>query len=94
MFGQPTLVDNDAAVFHTVWTYNIKALNHCKKACCVCDGSACAGEAVILDKMYANCVDQTSSHMFYGITAAKNLLVYGANVSNAFEEAPSPKQGF
>jgi hypothetical protein len=32
--------------------------------------------------------------MFYGITAAETLLVYGANVSNAFAKAPPPKQGF
>jgi hypothetical protein len=32
--------------------------------------------------------------MFYAIAAAKNLLIYGADVSNAFAEAPPPKQGF
>ncbi len=26
MFGTPVLVDSDTAVFHTVWTYGIKAL--------------------------------------------------------------------
>jgi hypothetical protein len=94
MFGPPTLVDNDAAVFHTVWTYNVKALDHCKKARCICNGSPRAAKAIILDKTYTNCVKQTSSRMFYGITAAENLLVYGANVSNTFAEAPPPKQGF
>ncbi len=43
---------------------------------------------------YANCVDQTSSRMFYAIAAAENLLIYGADVSNAFAEAPPLKQGF
>jgi hypothetical protein len=28
------------------------------------------------------------------VAAAENLIVYGANVSNAFAEAPPPKQGF
>jgi hypothetical protein len=32
--------------------------------------------------------------MFYAIAAAENLLVYGADISNAFAEAPLPKQGF
>ncbi len=32
MFGTPVLVDEDAAVFHTVWTYGIKALDNRKKA--------------------------------------------------------------
>jgi hypothetical protein len=39
-------------------------------------------------------VDQTSSRMFYAICAAKNLLIYGADVSNAFAKVPPPKQGF
>ncbi len=39
-------------------------------------------------------MDQTSSRLFYAIAAAENLLVYGADVSNAFAEAPPPKQGF
>jgi hypothetical protein len=94
LFGPPALVDDNAAVFHTVWTYNIKALDLRKKARCVCDGSPRASEAIILDKTYANCVDQTSLRMFYAISAAENLLIYGADVSNAFAEAPPPKQGF
>jgi hypothetical protein len=93
MFGSPQLVDEDAAIFHLVLTYNIKALDEWKKARCVCNGSPWAGQAQILNKTYANCVDQTSSHMFYVIAAAENLLIYGADVSNAFAEAPPPKQG-
>jgi hypothetical protein len=48
----------------------------------------------ILDKTYANCVEQTSSRLFYVISVAENLLIYGADVSNAFAKAPPPKQGF
>ncbi len=94
MFGLPQLVDKDAAIFHLVWTYNIKALDRRKKARCVCDGSPRAGQVRILDETYATCVDQTSSRMFYTVAAAKNLLIYGADISNAFAEAPPPKQGF
>jgi hypothetical protein len=94
MFGTPQQVDNDAFVFHTVWTYVIKALGGRKKAQFACDGSPWLGHAHILDKTYANYINQTSSHLFYGIAAAKNLLVYGADVSNAFAETPPPKQGF
>ena len=32
--------------------------------------------------------------MFYAISAAENLLIFGADVCNAFSEAPAPKQGF
>jgi len=48
----------------------------------------------ILDETYANCVDQTSSRLFYAVSAAENLLIFGVDVSNAFAEAPPPKQGF
>ena len=94
MFGAPQHVDDTASVFHTVWTYVIKALDGRKKARFACDGSPRSGQARILDETYANCVNQTSSRLFYGIAAAENLLIYGADVSNAFAEAPPPKQGF
>jgi hypothetical protein len=32
--------------------------------------------------------------MFNGTAAAENLLIYRADVSNAFAKAPPPKQGF
>jgi hypothetical protein len=48
----------------------------------------------VLDETYANCIDQTSLRLFYAIAAAENLLVFGADVSNAFAKAPPPKQGF
>jgi hypothetical protein len=35
-----------------------------------------------------------SSWLFYAVSAAENLLIFGADVSNAFAEAPPPKQGF
>ena len=95
MFGEPVAVTQEDAVFHLVWTYTIKTVDGRKKARCVCDGSTCLGMVRILAETYAkNCVDQTSSRLFYAISAAENLLVFGANVSNAFAEAPPPKQGF
>ncbi len=94
MFGPPLLIDEDAAIFPLIWTYNVKALDGRKKAHCVCDGSPRTKQATILDITYANCVDQTSSRLFYGIAAAENLLIFGADVLNAFAEAPPPKQGF
>ncbi len=94
MFGTPMSMNDEMAVFHSVWTYAIKALDSCKKARWACDGSPRSGQAKILDETYANCVDQTSSRLFYAISAAENLLILGADVSNAFAEAPPPKQGF
>ena len=90
----PTAVDQNAAVFHLVWTYNIKAVDGRKKARCVCDSSSRSGSVKVLDEVYANCVDQTSARLFYAVAAAENLLVFGSDVCNAFAEAPPPKQGF
>jgi hypothetical protein len=90
-FGNPTLFDKDDTVFHLVWTYNIKALDGHKKARCVCNRSSRSGLVKVLDKVYANCINQTSSRLFYAVAAAKNLLVYGSNMCNAFANAPSPK---
>ena len=72
----------------------VKELDKRKKARCTCDGSTRVGQVRILDHIYANYVDQTSSRIFYALTAAENIVVYGANFSNAFGEAPPPKQGF
>ncbi len=94
MFGDPTEVDLDAAVFFTVWTYAIKALDGWYNAQCTCDGSPCSKQARILDETHANCVDQTGTRIFCSILAAENLLIFGADVSNAFAEAPPPKQEF
>ncbi len=94
MFGDPVASKEDDAIFHLVWTYAIKAVDRHKNARCVCDGSRCSGMVHILVETYTNCINQTSACLFYAIAAAKNLLVFGANVSNAFAEAPPPKQGF
>jgi hypothetical protein len=94
MFETPVSMNNKMTVFHFVWTYAIKALDSCKKARWACDGSLGSGQAKILDETYANCVDQTSSRLFYAISVVENLLIFGADVSNAIAEALPPKQGF
>jgi hypothetical protein len=93
MFGTPVVATDKLAIFHLVWTYVIKELDGCKMAHCVCNGFPQSGQVRILDHTYANCVNQTGSHLFDAISAAKNMLIYGANASNAFAEAPPPKQG-
>jgi hypothetical protein len=94
MFGTPVPMSEDDAVFHLVWTYAIKVLDDRKKARCVCDGLTRLGMVCILDETYANCINQTSSCLFYAVSAAKNMLIFGADISNAFAKAPPPKQGF
>ena len=94
MFGAPVKVASKESVFNLVWTYMVKELDQRKKARCTCDGSTRSGQVRVLDYTYANCVDHTSSRLFYAASAAENMLIYGADVSNAFGEAPAPKQGF
>jgi hypothetical protein len=89
----PTSVDKEDAVFHLVWTYNIKAVDKRKKALGVCDGSAWSGLVKILDKVYAYCIDQTSLRLFYAVSAVEKL-IFGLDMCNAFAQAPPPKQGF
>jgi hypothetical protein len=86
MFGDPVIAEDDSAIFHLVWTYVVKELDGRKKARCVCDGSTRSGQVRVLDHTYANCVDRTGSRIFYAISAAENMLIYGADVSNAFAE--------
>jgi hypothetical protein len=91
MFGSPVAPTEDDAIFHLVWLYAVKAVDGCKKAWCVCDGSTRLGMVRVFVETYANWVDQTSVCLFYAVAASENLLVYGADVSNAFAEAPPPK---
>jgi hypothetical protein len=75
MFGNPVAASEGDAIFHLVWTYNIKAVDGRKKARCVCDGSTRSGQVLVLAKTYANCVDQTSTRLFYAVAAAENILI-------------------
>jgi hypothetical protein len=94
MFDDPVTATDESAIFHLVWNYVVKELDGCKKAQCVYDGSSCSGQVRVLDHTYANCVDRTGLLIFYAISTAENMLVYSADVFNAFAEAPAPKQGF
>jgi hypothetical protein len=85
MFGLPVAVESNKAIFNLIWPYGIKAVDGCKKAQCTCDGSTRSGQVRVLDETYATCVDQTGARLFYGIVAAENLIVYGADVSNEVE---------
>ena len=94
MFDTPVEVGSDAVVFLTVWTYAIKALDGRYKARCTCDGSLCSGQGCILDETCANCVDQTGAKIFYSVSAVENLLIFGADFSNAFAKTPPPNRAF
>ena len=93
LFGTPCKPTKKEAIFNLIWTYVLK-LDGTKKSRCTCDGSTRGGQVRVLDHTFANALDQTTGRLFYAIAAAENLLVYGSDASNAFGEAPPPKQGF
>ena len=95
MFGAPVRVaKDDGAIFNLVWTYAVKALDQRKKALCTCNGSTRAGQVCVLDYIYANCVDQTSNRLFYALSAAENLVVFGVELTSRMhlERRPHPNR--
>lgn len=57
----------------------------------VCNGSPRQKGTVTLGHTYANALDAASERLFWAIVASENLIAIGADVSNAFAEAPAPK---
>jgi hypothetical protein len=45
----------------------------------------------MLGHTYANALDAASERLFWAICVTENLIAIGADVSNAFAEAPPPK---
>ena len=43
--------------------------------------------------MHAGCINHTTSRMFYAMSAAGGMMIYGAEVTNVFGDAPPPAQG-
>ena len=49
---------------------------------------------VLLDQVWFKSYRKpTRARLFYAVAAAENHLVFGADVSNAFAEAPPPQTG-
>ncbi len=88
MFGAPQERPKGANVHHMLWRYLIKHDGR-RKARMVCDGSPRQG-TITLGHTYANSVDSASERLFWAIVAQNGLIAYGADVSNAFAEAPAP----
>jgi hypothetical protein len=94
MFGTPQLVPSNNAVFNLVWTYTIKEVDNCKKARCTCNGFPRSGQVWVLNFTYVNCVGQTSARIFYAVMATENLIIFDANVLNAFVRPLLLSKGF
>lgn len=47
-----------------------------------------------MDHMHTSCINQVGSRLFYACCALEGMTIFGADMSNAFAEAPPPKQQF
>ena len=91
MFGQPSPITSDLNSFNLVWTYIINTYGSMiKKARCTCDGSPCSGMEHKLEHTYYACANQNAARLFYEITAMKNNMLCGCDITNAFGEAAGP----
>ena len=93
MFSEPMqLPENNHTinVLPMIWTYLIKTCGR-KKARCVANGAPHLKGSITLANTYAACLEQTGARIFRAILALTNKIVYGADASNAFTEAPAPK---
>ena len=88
MFEEPCLPPPGANILPFLWTYLVKD-DGTKKARCVCNGAPSKG-TITLGPTYAGSLDQTGARIFWAAAANFNMKVYGADVSNAFAEAPPP----
>lgn len=90
MFGEPIPPPADAPLFHWVWIYKMKdtPTETRRKTRVVCDGSPRAGQAVVTGHTYAATPDTTDLRVFCALSALEGKYIYGADVSNAFAEAP------
>lgn len=106
MFGTPTTPPPQATILPWVWAYSYKesykvdpTCNEVKriiepKARGTCNGGQRYGQAVTMAETYAACLEQTVHRLFWSIVASLNYIALGADVGNAFAEAPPPEHPF
>jgi len=90
MFSNPVPLPKNSNALRMLWRFNLKACGT-KKSRMVCNGSPGQKGTVTLGHTYANALDAASERLFWAIVANEGLIAIGANVSNAFAEAPAPK---
>ena len=90
MFGAPEPRQHTMNVWNLLWTYVQKPPpDNRKKACCVVNGSRHARKNAKVGYTFANSLGQDSERLFWALAAKHGMLVIGADVSNAFAEAPT-----
>ena len=89
-FGKPCPLPPGANCLPLLWTYLMKEDGR-YKARLVCNGAPSKKGSVTLGQTYAAALEQSGNRIFWAAAAARNMVVYGADASNAFAEAPPPK---
>ena len=90
MFGKPIPKPSNSNILHLLWVYKHKD-DGTYKARGVCNGAPNQRGSVTKDHTFAACLEQPGARIFWGIAATQDLIVLGADASNAFAEAPAPK---
>ena len=90
MFGQPTPRPSKANILNLLWVYSIKT-DSTKKSRCVCNGNPRRKGTVTLAHTFTACLEQPGARTFWASSALLQMIVLGADASNAFAEAPPPK---
>jgi hypothetical protein len=93
MFGEPCPVTKKSVLFNLIWTYVVKELDRRKKARCTCGGSTRGDQVRVLDHIFANSIDQTSSRIFYATAAAEIFLSLGQMYRMRSEKHHLPSKG-
>ena len=90
MFSDPLPLPSDANALRMLWTYILKICGT-RKSRLVCNGNPRQKGTVTLGHTYANSLEAASERLFWAITAQQGYIAIGADVSNAFAEAPPAK---
>ena len=61
------------------------------KAQGTCNGGKRYGRAITMAHIYASCVEQPASRMFWSLAALNGMAIIGADAGNSFAEADSPE---
>jgi DNA-binding XRE family transcriptional regulator len=89
MFSEPMPLPPNANAIRMLWTFQLK-LDGTKKSRMVAHMNARVRPTITLCHTYASLLETTSERLFWAIAAQEGLVVVGADVSNAFAEAPPP----
>ena len=89
MFSEPQPLRLGMSASFMLWTYLMKMCGT-KKARMVYNGAR-NRSANTLGHTYANSLDAPSERLFWALVASMGLIAVGADVSNAFAEAPPPE---